>query len=126
MSFEDISNIGPEKSKAIVNWFSDLDNLETFEILNNILTIKSDFLSNDTGSCSGLTFVITGALTEFKNRDELIRFIEERGGKVSSSVSANTNYLINNSLSSQSSKNIKARQLGISIISEKEFISKFS
>ncbi len=71
---------------------------------------------------SNKTFVITGSLNHYKNRDELISVIEQLGGKVLGSVSAKTNYLINNDTESNSSKNKKAHDLGISIISEGEFI----
>ena len=76
--------------------------------------------------CKNLNFVITGRLTEFKNRDELIAFIEQQGGKVTSAVSKNTNYLINNDVSSTSSKNLSAKKFNIPIITEQEFKEKFS
>ena len=75
--------------------------------------------------CNGLTFVITGDVYEYKNRNELKAYIESQGGKVTGSVSKSTNYLINNDLQSTSSKNQKANQLGIQIISEKDFIDRF-
>lgn len=71
---------------------------------------------------SGKIFVITGELTSFKNRDELIAEIESYGGKVSGSVSKNTSYLINNDVNSTSGKNKKAKELGIPIISEEEYV----
>ena len=70
---------------------------------------------------SGKTFVITGPLNTFGNRKELVDYIESLGGKVSGSVSANTDYLINNDTTSSSSKNKKAAQLGVPVISEEEF-----
>lgn len=75
--------------------------------------------------CEGLTFVITGDVHHYKNRNELKAYIEQQGGKVASAVSASTSYLINNDVNSTSGKNKKAQQLGIPIISEKEFISKY-
>ena len=75
--------------------------------------------------CNGLTFVITGDVHHYKNRDELKAYIESQGGKVSGSVSGKTSYLINNDVTSTSGKNKKANDLGISIISEDEFISKY-
>jgi DNA ligase (NAD+) len=75
---------------------------------------------------TGRTFVITGKLINFKNRDALKAEIESRGGKVAGSVSKNTSYLINNDTTSTSSKNKSAQALGIPIISEQEFIEKFS
>ena len=75
--------------------------------------------------CVGLTFVITGKVNVFKNRDAFIAYVESQGGKVSGSVSKNTNYLVNNDFDSTSSKNKKARELGIPIISEDEFVDRF-
>ena len=68
------------------------------------------------------TFVITGSLIHYKNRDELVLVIESMGGKVSGSVSAKTSYLINNDVTSTSGKNKKAKDLGIPIISEEDFM----
>ena len=70
----------------------------------------------------GKVFVITGSLNKFNNRDELINFIDEKGGKVISAISSKVNYLINNDVNSTSTKNKKARELGIKIISEDEFM----
>lgn len=74
---------------------------------------------------TGKTFVITGKLTHFKNRDEIKARIEALGGKVTGSVSKNTNYLINNDVNSTSSKNATAKSLGIPILSESDFIQTF-
>ena len=73
----------------------------------------------------GLTFVITGKLKHYENREELVEYIEELGGKVSGSVSSKTNYLINNDNTSTSSKNLKAKELGIPIITEVDFMRAF-
>jgi len=77
-------------------------------------------------NCKGLTFVVTGDVNHYKNRNELKGYIESQGGKVTGSVSKSTSYLINNDINSTSGKNQKARQLGINIISEDDFISKFT
>ena len=69
-----------------------------------------------------MNFVITGSLEHFKNRKELQELIERRGGKVTGSVTSKTNYLINNDVTSNSSKNKKARELGIPILSEEDFL----
>ena len=69
-----------------------------------------------------MTFVITGSVEHFKNRKEMQEIIEANGGKVSSSVSTKTNYLINNDKESSSSKNKKAKELNIPILSEKDFL----
>ena len=71
---------------------------------------------------AGMNFVITGSLEHFKNRKELQELIERRGGKVTGSVTSKTNYLINNDVASSSSKNKKARELGVPILSEEEFL----
>ena len=72
-----------------------------------------------------MTFVVTGSLTQFENRNALKAYIEDLGGKVTGSVSAKTNYLINNDIESSSSKNKKAKQLNIPIITEDMFIEQF-
>ena len=90
----------------------------TFEKENSIADKKIDL--------SGKTFVITGSLNHYKNRDELVSIIEQLNGKVSGSVSAKTSYLINNDINSTSSKNVKARKLGIPIITEEDFIKMIS
>ena len=71
---------------------------------------------------AGINFVITGSVEHFANRGEVKEEIEKRGGKVTGSVTSKTNYLINNDVNSTSSKNRKARELGIQIISEEEFM----
>ena len=71
---------------------------------------------------SGMNFVITGSVNHFANRSEVKEEIEKRGGKVTGSVTSKTNYLINNDAASASSKNRKAKELGIPIISEDEFL----
>ena len=71
-------------------------------------------------SLEGKIFVITGSVTKFKNRNELKAYIEDRGGKVASSVSKNTNYLLTNDKESGSSKNLKAKELGTTILNEKD------
>ena len=71
---------------------------------------------------AGKVFVITGSLTHFSNRNEMKELIEKNGGKVSGSVSSKTNFLINNDTDSNSSKNKKAKELGVEIISEEDFL----
>ena len=91
--------------------------------IEDLLTYFTIEKENNSGTdLSGKTFVITGSLNHYKNRDELISVIETRGGKVSGSVSAKTNFLINNDTQSSSSKNQKAQKLNIPIISEEDFI----
>jgi DNA ligase (NAD+) len=78
--------------------------------------VKKDTLSNK-------IFCITGKVSHWKNRDEVKAFIESNGGKVTSSVSNNTNYLINNDINSTSSKNMTAKKLGVPIITEEDLLS---
>ena len=79
--------------------------------------------SNEEKTLDGVTFVITGSVEHFANRNEVKDVIEKRGGKVTGSVTSKTNYLINNDNTSNSSKNKKAKELGIPIITEEEFIA---
>ena len=72
-----------------------------------------------------ITVVITGSLEHFSNRNELKKIIEDMGGKVTGSVTGNTDYLINNDITSSSSKNKKAKELGVEIITEQDFIDKY-
>lgn len=120
-----LPGIGPEKSSSFVTWFSQPDNLAMVDRLMPELHIEQA-ASDPTGSrCEGLTFVVTGDVHHYKNRNELKAYIESQGGKVTGSVSKSTHYLINNDISSTSGKNQKAQQLGIPIISEEQFVSLF-
>ena len=123
--FAHINGIGPEKSASFVNWFRDAHNMERYSHLRE--KIKVTQASNEpTGNkCEGLTFVITGDVYHFKNRNELKAYIESQGGKVASAVSGSTTFLINNDITSTSGKNQKAQQLGIPIISEDDFVERF-
>ena len=77
------------------------------------------------GLCTGLTFVITGDVHHFKNRDAFKAYVESQGGKVAGSVSGKTSYLVNNDVESNSSKNRKAKDLGVPILSEDAFVEQF-
>lgn len=123
--FSLIAGIGPEKSNQVVTWFHDEENLAMVEELLQQVRVSQENTAAEGDSCKGLTFVVTGDVTHYKNRNELKAYIESQGGKVTGSVSKSTDYLINNDVASQSSKNQKAQQLGIPIISEEEFIEKF-
>ena len=120
-----IAGIGPEKSNRIVEWFHDEENLMMVEKLLGQVRVSQENNEPSGEKCKGLTFVVTGDVTRYKNRNELKAYIEGQGGKVTGSVSKSTNYLINNDVASVSTKNQKARQLGIPIISESEFIERF-
>ena len=89
------------------------------------IEIEADATAPAGARCEGMTFVVTGDVHHYKNRNELKAYIESQGGKVTGSVSRSTHYLINNDVTSQSGKNKKAQELGIPIISEDEFIERF-
>ena len=93
---------------------------EADELVENVLYLKNSLYNQSTieSEITGKTFCITGKLINYKNRTELKNIIEEHGGKVVDSVSNKTNYLINNDISSTSSKNVKAKSLNIPIITE--------
>lgn len=124
--FASIDGIGPEKSAKFVTWFRDTNNYNKVKALLEQLVIEEHEPEEKGSLCDGLTFVITGDVHHYKNRNELKAYIESQGGKVTGSVSKSTNYLINNDATSQSSKNKKAHELNIPIITEDEFIQKFA
>ena len=113
---------GIEMHKAIVNFdYSEADAL----VQSGVITFNSIIEETNQATLEGLTFVITGKLNHFKNRDAIKEKIESLGGKVTGSVSKNTHYLINNDKDSTSSKNKSAKTLGIPILSEDDFIETF-
>ena len=124
--FSSIEGIGPEKSSAFMSWFKEEKNQRILENLLKEVEIEETHFEKEGNLCEGLTFVVTGDVYHYANRNELKAYIESQGGKVTGSVSKSTNYLINNDLESTSSKNQKAKSLGIPIISEEEFIEKFT
>lgn len=124
--FEDIDGIGLEKSNSILNWYQNPNNQASFEALLQEIHIEAAApVKKENGSCKGITFVITGDVHHYKNRDEFKAYVESQGGKVTGSVSKKTSYLVNNDTKSESSKNRKAKELGIPIISEDQFIEMF-
>lgn len=120
----DIEGFGGTISLAVNKWFHDENNMKQFEEIVALLDIgtKEESKSNE---LQGVNFVITGSLTQYKNRQELVNYIESCGGTVQSGVTKDTTYLINNDSESSSSKNKKAKELGIPIITEMEFIERF-
>ncbi len=119
-----IPQIGDVLAKSFTDYFSDADNRNQFyELLNQLSLTRS--APTETG-LSGLTFVITGSVEHFANRNELKELIESKGGKVTGSVTKNTNYLINNDINSASTKNKTAKSLGVEIITEQDFIERFT
>lgn len=123
--FATIAGIGPEKSASFVRWMKDKDNYSMLQQLLVELNISQSSSAPTGNSCEGLTFVITGDVHHYKNRNELKAYIENQGGKVTGSVSKSTSFLINNDVESSSGKNKKAKELSIPIISEEEFIARF-
>lgn len=124
--FEDVDGIGPEKSNSIVDWYKVEENRKVFYALLEELDVeKVEPLTATGGKCEGLTFVITGDVHHYKNRTEFKAYVESQNGAVTGSVSKKTNYLVNNDVESTSSKNQKAKALGIPIISEDEFVERF-
>ena len=115
-----INDIGPVLAKSIVDYFSDKNKKKIFDDIIREVKIKTD-IKKGASPLDNLTFVITGSLNNYENRDVLVKVIEDNGGKVASSVSKNTNYLINNDVASNSTKNKKAKELGVKIISEADF-----
>ena len=118
--FTVIADFGPSMNTAIHAYGR--KNKDGILELMNELSFGDESANQEEMILEGKTFVITGSLKEFKNRDELVKTIESYGGKVSGSVSKNTSFLINNDKESGSSKNTKAKQLGVEIISENDFI----
>ncbi|MDE6025054.1 MAG: NAD-dependent DNA ligase LigA [Lachnospiraceae bacterium] len=119
--FAEIDGVGPVIAETVVAYFADDENVKGLNQLLEELTIIEE--KNDSEQdLAGKTFVITGSLNTFANREELKKLIEDRGGKVAGSVSSKTSYLINNDVTSNSSKNKKAKSLDIPIISEEDFL----
>ena len=121
----EIDGIGEVLAQAWTAFFSDGKNNAIVDHLLEELTFEAEDEESGEGvdeAFAGMNFVITGSLEHFKNRKELQELIERRGGKVTGSVTSKTNYLINNDVASSSSKNKKARELGVPILSEEEFL----
>ena len=119
--FSSLGGYGYEMNKSLKTF----DYTELDYIVENYLNIQEEKQEVYEKKLQNLTFCVTGKVSVWKNRDELSAFIENLGGKVTGSVSKNTNYLINNDVNSTSAKNNKAKELGIPIISEQTFIDNF-
>ena len=117
-----IDGVGDVIAKSYVNYFADESHRELFEKLLQEVNIPKEEESTQEQIFEGKNFVITGSVTHFANRNEVKALIEAKGGKVTGSVTSKTDYLINNNTESSSSKNKKAKELGIPIISEEEFL----
>ena len=125
LEFASIDGVGISATTSLDDWWN--TNRDIFyELAEEFVFSNKKENDNISVDLSGKIFVITGSLNHYKNRDELVSIIESMGGKVSGSVSAKTSYLINNDTQSSSSKNQKAKQLNIPIISEQDFINMIS
>ncbi|MEY8534210.1 NAD-dependent DNA ligase LigA [Blautia pseudococcoides] len=116
-----IEGIGPVIAGTFTEYFADEENITKLEHLLSHLTFE-EMKTESAQSLEGKQFVITGSVEHFENRAQLKEYIEERGGKVTGSVTSKTDYLINNDTTSSSSKNKKAKDLGIPILSEDDFL----
>lgn len=115
-----IDGVGEVIATSFRNYMDDENKLSAFNNVLNEVTLEKVSIDSSNEAVSGKTFVITGSLNHFDNRNDLKNIIENMGGKVAGSVSAKTDYLINNDVTSNSSKNKKAHELSIPIIDENE------
>ncbi|MBQ7360368.1 MAG: NAD-dependent DNA ligase LigA [Lachnospiraceae bacterium] len=120
-----IEGVGEVIAEAILAYMREPRHMEQLDNLCLELQIEVPIIEEGSQTLSGLNFVITGSLNHFTNRDELKTLIEEKGGKVTGSVTSKTECLINNDVTSSSSKNKKAKELNIPILSEDDFIAKY-
>ena len=126
LEFSAIDGVGVSATTSLDDWWN-INRDMFYELAEEFIFATNKKENNNVSvDLSGKIFVITGSLIHYKNRDELVGVIESMGGKVSGSVSAKTSYLINNDTQSSSSKNKKAKQLNIPIISEEDFINMIS
>lgn len=120
-----IDGVGEVIATAFVDYMQDGENLRKIEALVKELQIEIPKIEEGSQTLSGLSFVITGSLNRFASRNELKEAIESKGGKVTGSVTGKTTCLINNDVNSTSSKNKKARELGIPVLSEADFLKQY-
>lgn len=122
-AFTSINGIGEALGKSIINYWNK-HNEEIMDLVQEFTFSKDEKIEKvENDKINGKVFVVTGSVNHYKNRDELKADIENRGGKVSGSISSKTTYLINNDIDSNSSKNKKAKELNIPIITEEQFLS---
>lgn len=122
-AFTSINGIGEALGKSIINYWNK-HNEEIIDLAQEFIFSKDEKIEKiENDKINGKVFVVTGSVNHYKNRDELKADIENRGGKVSGSISSKTTYLINNDIDSNSSKNKKAKELNIPIITEEQFLS---
>lgn len=121
----EIDGVGEVLAGAFHEYFADEKNLSQLDNLLKEIEIAAEQIDESAQTLAGLSFVITGSLNHYGNRNELKELIEEKGGKVTGSVSAKTTCLINNDVNSNSSKNKKAKELGVRLVSEEEFMGEY-
>ena len=121
----EIDGIGDVIAKSFTEYFANESNKKKVDNLLKYITFEKEVVSEENETLSNLTFVITGSLNVYGNRSELKEYIEGKGGKVAGSVSKKTSFLINNDNTSTSSKNKKAQELNVPIITEAQFIERF-
>ncbi|MBR2765424.1 MAG: NAD-dependent DNA ligase LigA, partial [Blautia sp.] len=120
--FSQVDGIGPEKASSLTDWIAQDKNRALLKkLLERIEVAVLEPQAGRSGRCLNLTFVITGDVHTFRNRDEFKAYVESQGGKVTGSVSKKTDYLVNNDAGSASSKNRKAKELGIPVLTEEDF-----
>lgn len=124
-SLSRIDGVGSVIAEAFVSYFADQKNREQLERLLQEVRIAKEQVEEGSQTLSGKSFVITGSLEQFANRNELKERIEQKGGKVTGSVTGKTECLINNDISSGSSKNKKAKELGVRIVTEAQFLEEY-
>lgn len=117
-----VDGIGPVIGKTVAEYFASEKNSSMLDRLLEKLEIEIPDIEASEQVFAGMNFVITGSVQHYSNRNEMKSLIEEKGGKVTGSVTSKTTYLINNDAASSSSKNKKAKALGIPIISEEDFM----
>ena len=125
-SLSAIEGVGEVIATAFVNYMRDEDNLRKIDALMKELQIEISKIEEGSQTLAGMSFVITGSLSRFASRNELKEAIEQKGGKVTGSVTGKTTCLINNDVTSTSSKNKKARELGIPVLSEEDFVRQYN
>ena len=121
----EIDGIGEVIGKAFAQYFEQEDNNQKLDDLLREITIEKEEVNESEQTLTGRSFVVTGSLEHFGSRNELKELIERKGGKVTGSVTSKTVCLINNDITSNSSKNKKAKELEVPIITEEEFMNQY-
>ena len=121
-----IPGVGEVLASTFTDYMRDAENLEKIAHLKEILTIETPQIDESAQTLAGMSFVVTGSLNHYASRNDLKEVIEEKGGKVTGSVTGKTTCLINNGITSTSSKNKKAKELQVPILTEEEFLRTYN